>query len=86
MAELRVVKGVMFFFEAPEMAAHVAENLKVCILGKLELLLKVNGLLVRVNLEQFCLGDLDHYLVAVGSRHCEVLLEHLNQILHFPRQ
>ena len=68
------------------MAAHIAKNFEVCIFGEFELLLKIDRLLLRLNLKQLCLGDLDHDLIAVGSRHCEVFLEDLNQVLNFFRQ
>ena len=86
MAELRVIKRVILPVEAPEVTAHVTQRDKVGILGELELLLEVNDLLARLNLQQLGLGYLDGDTVAIGARDVELLVKDLNDSLDLKRQ
>ena len=65
MAKLCVIKRVIVTLEAPEIAAHILESLKVCLFGKFEFLLEIDDLLPSFNLKQLCLANFDHHLVTV---------------------
>ena len=83
MAQLLIIKRVIGCIEAPKVAAHLVKRRKVCIFCQLELLLEVNDLLARFDLEKLGSGHLDHDSVAVRPRHGIVLLEHFDQVFNF---
>lgn len=83
MAKLGVIEGVIVSFEAPEVAAHLLERLKVRFFRQFKLLLQVDYLLFSFDLEKLSLWHFNHNFVTVRSRDFEIFLEYVNQVLNF---
>ena len=86
MAKLCVIQRVVLPLEPPEIATHVPQSHEVRILRQLEFLLQVYDLFSCFNLKELRLWHLDHYFIAIGACHREILLEDLDKIFDLPRQ
>ena len=72
--------------EAPEIAAHFVQRWEVSILRQFELLLEVDDLFARFNLQELCFGNFDHDSVTVGPLQRVLLLEHFDQVFDLARE
>ena len=77
-AEFDIVERVILSIEAPEVAAHVSQGVEVGVLSQLELLLKIDNLLSRLDLQQLSLRHLNDDPVTVGPSDVELFVKYLD--------